>query len=99
MTFRFSLVAVAGVFLGITAAIARPAIAEPIVVTSGSAGIAWDDPSGFSLAAPDDFVLNGFFTRVASSPRARASSAARPERSSTSAPSWVATPDSRSARA
>src|SRR4029453_5336451 len=39
MTSRFSLVAVAGVFLGITAAVARPAVAEPIVVTSGSAGI------------------------------------------------------------
>ena len=69
MTSRFSLVAVAGVFLGITAAVARPAVAEPIVVTSGSAGIAWDDPSGFSLIAPDGFLLNGFFTRVASSPQ------------------------------
>jgi hypothetical protein len=44
--------------------------ADTITVTNGTAVVAWDDPSGFSVANPAaGFELSAGFTRVASSPQ------------------------------
>jgi hypothetical protein len=45
----------------LSAATVPSADAEPITVTSGQLGVAWDDPNFFAFFGPDGFALRGLF--------------------------------------
>jgi hypothetical protein len=66
MTSRFSLLVTIGLFVGI--AIDRPAHADPVQVTSGSATARFGGASGFAFFSADDFLLASAFVGFSRAP-------------------------------
>jgi len=64
---RFPLLPLVGALFSIC--VNTTAYADPIVVTSGKAVVAWDDPSYFTISGDEGFTLAGLFVRVPSSPQ------------------------------